>query len=237
VKLTHAWNLTPRQAIQLQLKLRQQVKYRRDPKSPIRYVAGADISWDPATKLGFSGVIVYDYPGLREVDRAWAKGRASFPYIPGLLSFREGPLLLAAFERLKVKPDLVFLDGHGLAHPRRFGIACHMGLLLDCPAIGCAKSRLLGEFKLPGQRPGTSQPLQDHGDVIGSVLRTKAHTQPIFISIGHQISLKEAVRWSMGCCDGFRIPKPTREADRFVGNLRKEHLTTMTAKLETYAMA
>src|SRR6266513_4871363 len=154
MKIAHCWNLTPRKAIQLQLRLRRMVKKERTDQTPIRHIAGADISWDPITKQGFAGVIVYKYPGLREVDRAWAKGRAPFPYIPGLLSFRESPLLLGVFQRLTIKPDLVVIDGHGLAHPRRFGIACHMGLLLDCSTIGCAKSRLVGEFNAPGQRSG-----------------------------------------------------------------------------------
>jgi deoxyribonuclease V len=224
----HSWNLTPREAIQLQHQLRPRIQKNLPPKQRIHTIAGADISWDPTTKMGFAGVIVYEYPGLREVDRTWANGRATFPYIPGLLSFREGPLLLAAFQRLKIKPDLIFIDGHGYAHPRRFGIACHMGLWQDIPTIGCGKSRLVGEFKDPTQRRGAHSSLRDKNEVIGSVLRTNPQTKPVFVSLGHRISLKQALRWTLACCDGYRIPKPTREADRFVAELRQQALASPT---------
>jgi deoxyribonuclease V len=192
----------------------------RLPRS-LRAIAGADISWDPLTKKGYAGIIVFSWPGLIEVERASAQGLASFPYVPGLLSFREGPLLLEAFSKLKIEPDLIFFDGHGMAHPRRFGIASHLGLLLQKPSIGCGKSRLVGEFKMPAQRRGARAPLIHQNETIGAVLRTKDKVQPMFISIGHGIGLADAVRWVLACGDGGRVPKPTREADRFVDQLRR----------------
>jgi deoxyribonuclease V len=231
----HSWILTPRQAIQLQHQLKTKIQKKLPRHKRIRTIAGADISWDPASKQGFAGVIVYDYPRLREIDRAWAQGLAPFPYIPGLLSFREGPLLLTAFQRLQIKPDLIFIDGHGYAHPRRFGIACHMGLWLDTPTIGCGKSRLIGAFKAPAHRHGAHTPLTDKGEAIGSVLRTNQQTNPVFVSIGHQISLNQALRWTLACCDGYRIPKPTREADRFVDILRRQNLTFLSKSIKDYA--
>jgi len=233
----HPWDLTPREAIQLQKRLRKRIQTTGRLSRRIRYIAGADISWDPATKKGYAGVIVFSWPGLFEVDRASAQGPATFPYVPGLLSFREGPLLLEAFQRLKVEPDLIFFDGHGVAHPRRFGIASHLGLLLQKPSIGCAKSRLIGEFIMPRARRSAQSPLRHDGKIIGSVLRTRLNTQPIFISTGNRIRLVEAVKWALACSDGTRIPKPTREADRWVDQLRKTDLNVAMPSSPSYAVA
>jgi len=168
-------------------------------------------------------VIVYQFPQLREVERRMARRTLRFPYVPGLLSFRESPVLLAAIEQLRTEPDLILVDGHGIAHPRRFGIACHLGLLLDRPTIGCAKSILVGEAAEPGVRAGSTAPLVDKGEIVGTVLRTRDRVKPIYVTTGHRVSLESAVRIARQCLDGFRIPKPTREADHFVRDLRRAY--------------
>jgi deoxyribonuclease V len=213
------WNLTPRQAICLQQELRAQVEP-RDRMGPVRTVAGADIAFDPETNVAFAGVIVYRFPRLEELDRRFVRRKLRFPYIPGLLSFREIPVLLPAFARLRNSPDVILVDGHGLAHPRFFGIACHLGLILDKPAIGCAKSLLVGEYDEPGVRAGSTAALHFQGRKVGIVLRTRDGVKPVFVTQGNRISLATALRIVRRCCDGFRIPKPTREADHYVRELR-----------------
>ena len=221
-KLRTRWNVTPREAVRLQLAWRERVES-DDRFGPLQYVAGADMAFDPETNLAFAGVIVYRLPELEEVERRMARRKLRFPYVPGLLSFRESPVLLAAFARLRIQPDVILVDGHGLAHPRRFGIACHLGLLLDTPTIGCAKSNLVGEAAEPGARAGSTSPLIDKGETVGVALRTRDQVRPIYVTIGHRVSLESAVRIVGQCTDGFRIPKPTREADHWVGELRREY--------------
>ncbi|MBZ5670817.1 MAG: deoxyribonuclease V [Acidobacteriia bacterium] len=221
-KLRTRWNLTPQEAMRLQETLRERVE-REDRFGTLQFVAGADLAFDPETNLAFAGVIVYQFPQLQEVERRMARRTLRFPYVPGLLSFRESPVLLAAFEKLRVEPDLILVDGHGIAHPRRFGIACHLGLLLDRPTIGCAKSILVGEAVEPGVRAGSTAPLVDKGETVGIVLRTRDRVKPIYVTTGHRVSLQSAVRIARQCLDGFRIPKPTREADHFVRDLRRAY--------------
>jgi deoxyribonuclease V len=221
-KLRARWNLTPREAMQLQEAWRVRVEM-QDRHGPLRYVAGADMAFDPETDVAFAGVIVYRLPGLEEVERRMARRTLRFPYVPGLLSFREGPVLLAAFARLRVEPDVILIDGHGVAHPRRFGIACHLGLLLDRPTIGCAKSILVGEAQEPGIKAGSTASLVDQGETVGTVLRTRDGVRPIYVTIGHRVCLDSAVGFVRQCLDGFRIPKPTREADHWVGELRRAY--------------
>ena len=208
--------------MRLQESLRERVEL-EDRFGDIRYVAGADLAFDPATEVAFAGVIVYRFPGLEEVERRMARRKLRFPYVPGLLSFRECPILLAAFARLETEPDLVLIDGHGRAHPRRFGIACHMGILFDKPTIGCAKSRLVGEHQEPDQRAGSTSPLMLEGERLGVVLRTRDRVRPIYVTTGHRVSLDTAVGLVKKCLDGFRIPKPTREADHYVRDLRRAY--------------
>ena len=208
--------------MRLQESLRERVEL-GDRFGDIRYVAGADLAFDPATEVAFAGVIVYRFPGLEEVERRMARRKLRFPYVPGLLSFRECPILLAAFARLETEPDLVLIDGHGRAHPRRFGIACHMGILFDKPTIGCAKSRLVGEHQEPDQRAGSTSPLMLEGERLGVVLRTRDRVRPIYVTTGHRVSLDTAVGLVKKCLDGFRIPKPTREADHYVRDLRRAY--------------
>jgi deoxyribonuclease V len=218
--LTANWNLTPRQAMREQERLRERVVLEDDFEA-VRHVAGADVAFDPATDIAFAGVVVYTYPGLEEVERRMARRRLRFPYVPGLLSFRESPVLLAAFARLRTEPDVILIDGHGRAHPRLFGIACHLGVLFDKPTIGCAKSLLVGEHEEPNAERGATAPLIFKGERVGEVLRTRANVKPIYVTIGHRVSLPSAVRIVKRCLDGFRIPKPTREADHYVGDLRR----------------
>src|SRR5262249_52668823 len=145
----------------------------------------------------------------------------TFPYVPGLLSFRETPVLLEAFARLQCEPDVIMVDGHGYSHPRRFGYACHLGLLLDRPTLGCAKSRLIGVHKEPGKRVGSLAALTDDGETIGQIVRTKLKTKPVFVSVGHKIDLASAVRVVLASCQGYRIPEPTRQAHLHVNALRR----------------
>ncbi len=219
------WNVTPRQAIRLQRELRDGVEL-RDRLGPVRTVAGADISFDPETNVAFAGVIVYRFPGLEEIERRFVRRKLRFPYVPGLLSFREIPVLLPAFARLRNSPDVILVDGHGLAHPRFFGIACHLGLILDKPAIGCGKSLLVGEYREPGTKAGSTEPLFFKGRKVGLILRTRDGVKPIFVTQGNRVSLATALRIVRKCCDGFRIPKPTREADHYVGELRRKFATS-----------
>jgi deoxyribonuclease V len=221
-KFRTRWSVTPREAVRLQQTWRERVET-RDRLGPLQYVAGADLAFDPETNLAFAGVIVYRLPELEEVERRMARRKLRFPYVPGLLSFRESPVLLAAFARLRVEPDVILIDGHGMAHPRRFGIACHLGLLLDKPTIGCAKSILVGRAEEPGAQADSTSPLVDQGETVGVALRTRDKVRPIYVSIGHRVSLESAVRIVTQCTDGFRIPRPTREADHWVGELRRAY--------------
>jgi deoxyribonuclease V len=221
-RLDTRWNLTPREAIRLQESLRERVEL-QDRFGEIRFVAGADMAFDPETQVAFAGVIVYRFPALEEVERRMARRQLRFPYVPGLLSFRESPVLLAAFARLRTEPDLILIDGQGRAHPRRFGIACHIGILFDKPTIGCAKSRLVGEHLEPGKKAGSTTPLMLEGERIGVVLRTRDDVRPIYVTTGHRVSLDSAVGLVKQCVDGFRIPKPTREADHYVRDMRRAY--------------
>jgi deoxyribonuclease V len=221
-KVLARWNLTPREAMREQERLRERVIL-EDQFEPIRIVAGADLAFDPETDVAFAGVIVYRFPELEEVERRMARRKLRFPYVPGLLSFREGPALLAAFARLRTEPDLILIDGHGRAHPRHFGIACHLGVLLDKPTIGCAKSLLVGEHAEPGTRAGATAALDFRGERVGTVLRTRDGVRPIYVTTGHRVSLESAVKLVQQCLDGYRIPKPTREADHYVRELRRAY--------------
>lgn len=226
IRQLHDWNVTPREAIRIQEELRARVRV--EPlRSEIRTVAGVDIAWERHERgvySGYAGVVVFSFPALREIERVWVAARTAFPYVPGLLSFREIPLLLPAFERLQAEPDVIFVDGQGLAHPRRFGMASHLGLVLDRPTIGCAKSRLIGLYREPGLRRGCHTRLLDKGEIVGTALRTRDGVAPIFVSVGHCIDLPSAIRLTLRCCEGFRIPKPTRRAHIFVGELFRKRL-------------
>lgn len=211
------FDLSPAEARELQRQIPPRV-VRRDRLGKVRMVAGADIAL--RENEGFAAVILYSFPELEERERAWCSGELKFPYVPGLLAFRELPLLLKAFAKLRRKPDLVLADAHGWAHPRRAGMACHLGLVLDMPTIGCAKSLLVGEYAEPGSTRGSVSALRDGKEQIGTVVRTRDGVRPVFVSCGHRVSLATAVRLTLACCDGYRIPKPLRQADQWVKQLR-----------------
>jgi len=220
----HRWNVTPREAARIQLRLRERVEL-EDRLPRVETVAGADVALDLRRGRAIAGVIVYAFPELKEIERVWAERPLTFPYVPGLLSFREIPVLLKAFARLRHPPDVIFYDGHGYAHPRRFGIASHLGVLLNCPTIGCAKSILVGEAEEPSTKAGAWKLLIHEGEVVGAALRTREAVKPVYISQGHRVSLERAIELARAVSDGFRIPKPTREADHFVEAVKRGEAT------------
>ncbi len=216
VKSLHCWQLSTSEAIELQRQLSAQVSKNCTDLAP-RYIAGVDISVGKTGKVATGAVVVLSYPELEVVEIKTARGNLDFPYIPGLLSFRELPLTLSAFERLNVTPDLILADGQGVAHPRRFGIASHLGLFLDTPTIGCAKSLLCGGCIEPGTEPGSYTEIIDKGETIGVALRSKSGVKPVYVSIGHKTDLHTAIRWVLKCCRGYRLPEPTRLAHQAAG--------------------
>lgn len=216
----HSWRVTPKEAARIQLRFRSKVEL-TDRLPRIRRVAGADLAFDREGKRAIAGVVVYSFPEMREIERLWGKSPVRFPYVPGLLSFREAPALLKIFLRLKNVPDLIFCDAHGYAHPRRFGLTSHLGLLLDTPTIGCAKSILIGTHTSLPLEAGAWTPLQDHGETVGAVLRTRTGVKPVYVTQGHRVSLQTALNFVLAVLDGFRIPRPTRDADHFVAAVKR----------------
>ncbi len=209
--ITPKWDLTPSDAIDLQKRLSGDV-IRKSRLTTVETVAGIDTGYSKG--MARAAVVSLKYPSLEPLAQAISLRPVNFPYIPGLLSFREAPLILEAFEKLKQSPDLLIIDGHGIAHPRRFGIACHIGLLLDVPSIGCAKTLLLGEYDEPCPEQGGFSYLKDQGEIIGAVLRTRSNVKPVFVSIGHKVNLKDSIKFVLNCCRGYRLPETTRRADR-----------------------
>jgi deoxyribonuclease V len=190
-----------------------------------KLIAGADLAIIKEQKKLVCGIILFSFPELKVVDKVSAVVEEKFPYIPGLLSFREGPAIIEAYGKLEVKPDILILDGQGTAHPRGFGIACHIGVILDIPTIGVAKKKLYGTFEEPGLLAGKSSALvSKNGETIGAVLRTKKNTKPVFVSPGHKIDLPAALEVVIECSRGYRVPEPTRQADKYVAELKKEFL-------------
>lgn len=214
----HRWDLSVPEAVALQQALRSRViranGFRPDQ---LRRILGVDASYSAYQAQGRAALVLCSFPDLAVLEQAVGARRSVFPYVPGLLSFREVPLVLDAFARLREQPDLLLVDGHGYAHPRRFGIASHLGVYLDLPSIGCAKSRLVGSYDEPGPEPGDRAPLTHRGETIGIVLRAKRRTNPLFISVGHKIDLETAVDVVLRCLRGYRLPEPTRLADRLAG--------------------
>jgi deoxyribonuclease V len=210
----HAWDVSPAEAFALQKQLATQV-IRENQLGPVATVAGVDVGF--REDLAHAAIAVLNFPELQLIDHALATRPVTFPYVPGLLSFREGPAVLEALSKLKSKVDLLIFDGQGLAHPRRFGLACHMGLLADIPAIGCAKSWLTGQYEEPGSRRGDFTSLTDKGEVIGAVVRTRDKTKPLFVSIGHRVDLPASINYVLACCRGYRLPETTRWAHRLAG--------------------
>jgi len=218
----HSWQVSLAQALDIQRKLAAQVSKSSEITAP-RFIAGVDISTGKREGMATAAVVVLNYPELRLVETKVTQGRLELPYIPGLLSFRESPLTLAACQKLTITPDLILVDGQGIAHPRRIGLASHLGLFLNTPTIGCAKSLLCGTYEVPGEEPGSYAEVVDRGETIGAALRTRLGVKPIFVSIGHKVDLQTAIYWVMQCCRGYRLPEPTRLAHLAAGgNLGRE---------------
>ncbi len=184
-------------------------------------IAGADVSYNRGSNVIYAGVVVIRIADGSIVEKQGAVCETRFPYVPGFLSFREAPALLQALVKLRTEPDAFMFDGQGIAHPRRFGLACHVGLWLDRPSLGCAKSRLYGKHKEPGNAVGSLAPLTVDGEVIGDVVRTRAKVKPVYVSAGNRIDLPSAVRVVLASCRGYRLPEPTRQADLYVNALRR----------------
>jgi deoxyribonuclease V len=216
----HQWSVSYQEARDIQLRLQRRLSFTLQ-KTDFRYVAGADVAFDAASNRVLAVVVVLDALTGLVCDEAGAECPAEFPYIPGLLSFREAPAVLAAWDQLGITPELLMVDGQGLAHPRRFGLACHLGLWLRTPAIGCAKSRLIGVYQEPKARRGSWSALYDGEEIIGAVLRTRDGVRPVFISPGHQLPLESCIDLSLHWARGFRLPEPTRQAHLRVTARRK----------------
>jgi deoxyribonuclease V len=211
----HRWDLEQSEAEALQVELSRHV-VTDDCDDEIRTVAGVDVAYDTASSRLVAAAVVLDATSLAVLDSAAVDDVERFPYVPGLFSFRELPPIMMALQQLTVRPDLIVCDGQGLAHPRRFGLACHLGVLLDVPTIGCGKTRLVGEAETPGERRGSTSPLVDRGDVVGAVLRTQDGIRPVYVSVGHKVSLGTANDWILRLTTSYRLPQTTRLADQLV---------------------
>ncbi|HEX4951280.1 MAG TPA: deoxyribonuclease V [Blastocatellia bacterium] len=224
----HSWDLHPSEAVTMQKHLRDKIVLQPLPDN-LTLIAGADISFNKFSDDIYAGIVVLRLPELEVVTTAGVVTTTKFPYVPGLLSFREAPALLEAWEKLTVQPQVLVLDGQGIAHPRRIGIASHIGLWLDLPTVGCAKSLLVGRYEEPLPEAGNWSPLMDKGDMIGAALRTKHRVSPVYISPGHNADLAGSLALALRCCKGYatngtskyRIPEPTRLAHLFVNALRR----------------
>ncbi|MCA1613463.1 MAG: deoxyribonuclease V [Acidobacteria bacterium] len=219
----HDWNLTPREAVELQKSLRGRVRIAPLGRRRIETVAGADISFNKFEPTVYAGIVVLRLPTLEVVEEVGVVSETAFPYVPGLLSFRESPSVLEAWGRLKTEPDAVMFDGQGIAHPRRVGIASHVGLIVNRPTLGCAKSVLVGKYEEPEPERGSWTPLVDpkNGETVGAALRTKTRVSPVYVSPGHLIDLEDAVDLTLRCDGGYRQPEPTRRAHLLVNALRR----------------
>ncbi len=219
IPFIHPWKVSPRKAIRIQEELRKKLRL-CTPTTPLRKIAAADVSYSLLDDMTYAAFLLFTYPDLTLLERASAKGRATFPYIPGLLTFREAPVLLKAFSGLVARPDLILIDGQGIAHPRSMGIAAHIGLMLNLPSIGCAKSRLIGTHGNLALGRGSALPLVAGKRTIGMVVRTRDGVRPVYVSPGHKMDLDTSVKIVLSLCRGYRIPEPLRQAHIFVNQLR-----------------
>jgi deoxyribonuclease V len=219
MNILNSWNVSPREAVAVQKELSARVELCPLERAP-QTIAGADISFNKYSDVIYAGIVVMKFPSLEILEEAGVQTKTNFPYVPGLLSFRELPALAGAWEKLRTKPDVLVLDGQGIAHPRRFGIACHAGLVFDCVTLGCAKSVLTGRFEMPAEARGNWSPMVYKNEVIGGALRTKNRVAPVYVSPGHKIDLASALELMLACDGGYRVPEPTRRAHGFVNRLR-----------------
>ena len=208
---SHSWDMSPQDARRLQMNLAAHI-IRENKLGTVKTVAGIDVGMKG--DMAYAAIVVLNFPKLDVAAQSAATKRITCPYIPGLLSFREGPVILDALDRLERKPDLLIFDGQGIAHPCRLGMASHIGLLADFPSIGCAKSRLCGQYQEPDVERGSHVPLMDHGETIGAIVRTRTNVKPVFVSIGHRVDLKTSIDYVLECCKGYRLPETTRKAHR-----------------------
>ena len=216
----HRWDVSQEEAVEMQKRLRAQLDLHSEPER-IETVAGIDVSYDKGSDWLFAVIVVMRLPELQVIESASTTALVPFPYVPGLLSFRECPAVLQAWEKLQLQPDCLMCDGQGIAHPRRLGIASHLGLWLDLPSIGCAKSLLVGSYQEPGEKRGSFTPLIHRKEQVGVVLRTKDRVAPVFVSQGHKISLNQAREIVLACCTKYRLPEPTRQAHLLVNEVRR----------------
>jgi deoxyribonuclease V len=221
IRQLHRWDVPPVEAIRIQRALARRANL-REVRRALRTAAGVDVSYETRSSTLYAAVVVMHLDTHEILETATAVHEVAFPYIPGLLSFREAPAALTAFARLRREPDCVLCDGQGIAHPRRFGLACHLGLVLALPTIGCAKSRLVGESRNPGRRRGSFQILYDKGEKIGMVLRTKDGVGPVYVSPGYRVSLRQARVIVLRAYGGYRVPEPIRRAHLLVNALRRD---------------
>jgi len=217
----HRWSVTTRQAIAIQQRMAQRV-VQRAASGRIRYVAGTDLAFSRDGLTCIAAAVIWDLEAEELVEQRSARQPVRFPYVPGLLSFREAPAVLCALRKLRQVPDALMCDGQGFAHPRRFGLACHLGVITGLPTVGCAKSRLVGTHAEPKARRGASAALVDGDETIGAVVRTRDNVKCVYVSVGNRISLAEAVRLVLACAPRYRLPEPTRLADRLVARLKRE---------------
>ncbi|HID56736.1 TPA: deoxyribonuclease V [Candidatus Poribacteria bacterium] len=216
IKQIHPWDVSPQEAMRIQNRLKGQVIARDEfDLRSIERIAGVDIGF--RGNVAKAAIAVLEFPSMEILDYLVEEREVSFPYIPGLLSFRETPPLMAAFEKLETEPDVIIVDGQGIAHPRRFGIASHLGLILDKPTVGCAKSRLYGRHREPGKKAGSIEYLYDKDEIIGAAVRTRDNVKHVYVSVGHKVSLETAVKLVLECCRGYRLPEPTRQAHLIAG--------------------
>lgn len=219
--ITHPWNLSEAEALVLQQQLASKV-IKEDKLNQVSLIAGVDVAYAKESDKLVAAVVLLAADTLEVVETAVTEDQVQFPYIPGLFSFRELPPLIKAFAKLQHAPDLIVCDGQGYAHPRRFGLACHLGVIFDLPTIGCGKTRLLGEHQQPDTERGATAPLVDNNEVIGNVLRTQTSINPIYVSIGHRISLNTACQWVLKLAPKYRLPETTRQTDQLVKIKLKE---------------
>jgi deoxyribonuclease V len=222
LKLAHDWNVTPQEAVAVQRSLRERLVLQAPPGLRVSRVAGADISTERGNDTGYGGFVVLDALSLTPVAQQGAAVTLRFPYVPGLLSFRELPVLAAAWQHLELVPDLLVFDGQGLAHPRRLGLACHGGLLFGVPSIGCAKSLLVGTHGPLGEERGSTAEIRHRGEVVGMAVRTRKGVSPVYVSPGHLMDLPTAVEWVLRLSPRYREPETTRHAHRLVNALRRQ---------------
>jgi deoxyribonuclease V len=214
-RVPHRWNVTPREAIAIQHRLASTVRGTR-PRSRIRFVAGVDAAFSRDGTLCIAAAVLWDMDEQQVIEGRAATRPLTFPYVPGLLSFREAPAVIAALRKLRHEPDAIMCDAQGYAHPRRFGLACHVGVIASRPTLGCAKSLLIGQYREPALRRGSRAALRDRGERIGTVVRTRSDVKPVFVSLGHMIDLDTAERLVLRCAVQYRLPEPTRLADKEV---------------------